>query len=250
MKPISISTPSFSVPQRGRPKWAKAGVIYLLFLLLILLGAVSPLGRMAISDRQPPAARREEDQAGPGTDYRSESPAGLHHEILAHHDLIPSHNHPLLGRPAPDWQLTDLGGRTWTLRQLVIDAPVVLHFSHTSCSRCMRQLFESTNDLTLFRELGARVVAITPDTPELMQQRFEQYRPLGFPVLSDTENKAAEAYEVFRRTSDGKRAGRLLHGTFIIAQGGIVTWVNVGDAPFQRNSALRYQLAKIELSAR
>ena len=56
----------------------------------------------------------------------------------------------------------------------------------------------------------------------------------------------AQAYQVFRPAPDGKMAGRLLHGTFLLDRQGKVAWVNVGDAPLRRNSVVLSWLAQME----
>jgi peroxiredoxin len=216
------------------------------FLLLTLAGGVCLVGRMVTEGRHPAPARVRDDVARLIRDVRPEPPAGSLREVLAHPDRIPSHHHPLLGRQAPDFKLDDLAGKAWNLRDLQADGPVVLVFYHTSCSLCARGLFDADKDLPLFREVGARVAAVSADPPALTRRRFAPHGPFGFTVLSDPGNKVARAYEVFRRTADGQRAGRLLHGTFVIDRGGTVAWVNVGDAPFRRNPALLYQLARTE----
>lgn len=233
---------------RRRSKWGAAGVAFL--LLTLLAGGVGLVGQMTIRGQPPQGAKREEEVARLLRDYRSgtrvSSPAGALQEILAHPDLIPSHSHPLLGRRAPNFELADSEGANRSLHELLAGGPVVVVFYHTYCPLCMRQLFDKDRDLPLFRAVGARVVAISADPPEVMRRRLEQYGPIGFAVLSDPGNQVAQAYQLFRRTPDGKMADRLLHGTFVIDRHGTVQWVNVGDAPFRRNAALLYQLAQIE----
>ena len=123
---------------------------------------------------------------------------------------------------------------------------VLIFYYGYHCVACVRQLFDVNKDLPLFREVGARVVAVSPDPPELTRQRFQQHGPFDFPVLSDPGNKAAQAYGVFKPAPDGTTADIRRHGTFVIDRDGTVQWVNVGDAPFRRNPALLYQLAKME----
>lgn len=160
--------------------------------------------------------------------------------ILEHPDFIPSHDHPLLGRQAPEFKLFDLEGKLRELGELREGQPTVLIFYYGShCVSCVRRLFEFDRDKQLFAEFGARVVAISSDPPELTRQQLPRIGSLGFPVLSDLGNTVARAYQVFR-------GDFLRHGTFLIDRQGMVRWVNVGDAPFRRNSALLTQLARME----
>lgn len=171
-------------------------------------------------------------------------------EILAHPDRIPSHDHPLVGREAPAFNLLDPKGEAWDLQKLRDGGSLVLIFYHGYlCPNCVRQLFEANRDLPLFHEAGARVAAISADPPERTQDRFRQYGRFDFPVLSDPGDQVRQAYQVVRRTWDGKRTALLRHGTFLIDRNGTIQWANVGDAPFRRNSALLYHLAKIGGSA-
>ncbi len=56
----------------------------------------------------------------------------------------------------------------------------------------------------------------------------------------------AQTYRVCRVAQDGTTGALFRHGVFIVDRQGTVRWANVGDAPFRRNPALLYQLAKLE----
>jgi peroxiredoxin len=219
-------------------------------MLALLAGAIGLMGWSAIQGGHPAGTQRSGDMARLEMDVRRGAEGGLKTrslgEILAHPEPVPTHNRPLLGRQAPDFKLDDSYGKAWSMRELLAGGPVVLIFYHTYCDMCDQQLFTDKNDLPLFREVGARVVAISADSPEVTRRRFERFGLFGFPVLSDPGNKVAQAYQVFRREQDGTPADHLLHATFIIDRHGTVQWVNVGDAPFRSNPALLYALAKIQ----
>jgi peroxiredoxin len=229
-------------PQGRRFKLGPARIALLLILLAAGLGL---LARPAV--QYATLAGAKENGAWAARDYLPRDqvacPSGSLQEILAYPDIIPTHDHPLLGRQAPDFELADPEGKVWNLRELLDSRPVVLIFYHSyHCVSCVRQLFDVNQDMPLFSEVGARVVAISADPPELTRQRFQQYGPFGFPVLSDPEHKVAQVYEVFKRAQHGRMADILRHGTFVIGPDGTVQWVNVGDAPLRRNPALLYQL--------
>jgi peroxiredoxin len=219
-------------------------------MLALLAGAIGLAGWNAIQGGRPAGAPGSRDMARLEIDVRLGTEGGSKArslgEILARPELIPTHNHPLLGRQAPDFKLDDSDDQAWSLRELLAGGPVVLIFYHTYCDLCDRQLFTDKNDLPLFREVGARVVAISADPPEVTRRRFERFGLFGFPVLSDPGNKVAQAYQVFRRGQDGTPADHPLHGTFVIDGHGTVQWVNVGDAPFRSNPTLLYVLARIQ----
>jgi peroxiredoxin len=219
-------------------------------LVLVLLAA--GVGLLA-GAREKTAVPSESRLSGSGGDNRSPAVAACLpslEEILARADRIPTHDHPLIGRPAPHFTLEDAREQAWNFQDLQAGSSLVLIFYNGYlCPNCVRQLFEVNSDLPLFHQLGARVAAISADSPELTRERFEQYGRFGFPVLSDPGNKVRQAYQVLRQSADGNLVNLLRHGIFIIDRHGTVQWANVGDAPFRRNSALLYHLAKIERGA-
>lgn len=160
--------------------------------------------------------------------------------------LVRSQQHPLLGEPAPDFELRDTQGNPWKLSQHLADGPVIVVFYYGyHCNHCVGQLFALKEDVEKFRELGVHVVALSADAPELTRQRFRKYGEFGFPVLSDADNKIAQTYRVFS-PAEGKKEAVLLHGTFVIDRAGTVQWVNIGEEPFTGNRTLLHQAAKIE----
>ena len=113
------------------------------------------------------------------------------------------------------------------------------------CNHCVSQLFALSDDISMFRELGAEVLAISPDTSAETSQKFARYGHFTFPVLSDSDNRVAATYSVFApRTPTTPQT--LLHGTFVIDQGGIVRWCHYSREPFTNNAALLSELAKAQ----
>jgi peroxiredoxin len=155
-------------------------------------------------------------------------------------------DHDLLGGAAPAFELTDADGKPWRLRDQLAKGPVVLVFYYGYfCDHCVSQLFGLQKDLRFFHELGAEVVAVSADPPELTRQRFRQYGAFDFPVLSDPGNKVGQSYRVFT-PGDGKRPDVLQHGTFVLDRDGTVQWAQVGDEPFVGNRTLLVQLARLQ----
>lgn len=154
--------------------------------------------------------------------------------------------HPLLGKPAPDLTLADHRGKTWHLRELLHQGPVMLVFYYGyHCDHCVSQLFGLNEDLAKFTELGTTVIAVSEDPPALTAERFRQYGDFRFPVLSDPGNKMAAIYGVYKPPQGGAEK-ELLHGTFLIAPSGTVTWANYGDEPFIDNRTLLLELSKLK----
>ena len=174
------------------------------------------------------------------TGAASPEPSVSLREVLSHPDIIPSHRHPLLGQKAPDFTLTTSDGHSQTLLELQDGRPLVLVFTYgPACKNCRRELNAIDRQRTLFSELDARVAAISPDTSDQTAAPMNEFGSVGFPLLLDPENRTAQSYRVWRGNSPR-------HGTFVLDRAGVVRWTNVGDAPFQRVSALLTQVALIE----
>jgi peroxiredoxin len=154
--------------------------------------------------------------------------------------------HPLLGKKAPDINVTDVDGKLWSLKDQLKKGPVVIVFYLGYwCNHCVSQLFDLNEDIERFRELGAEVVALSPDPAGTTLLRYKQYGRFNFPVLPDVNKRIAESYGTYTPAKNGD-AEDLAHGTFVVDQSGIVRWARLGTAPFGHNPTLIYELAKIK----
>ena len=155
---------------------------------------------------------------------------------------VPTQVHPLLGQEAPDFQLHDSEDRPRQLSEFVRKGPVVLVFYYGyTCNHCVSQLFGLSKDIEKFRELGAEIVAISPDETRLTRERYERYGAFAFPVLSDPDNRVAEQYGAYHRAKDEPT-----HGTFVIGSDGKIVWAYRGDEPFTNNRTLLVELYRVE----
>ncbi len=127
----------------------------LVLLLVLLAGGLGLMVRTPVQDRPLPGPR-EDPVARLAREYQSgnplPSPTGSLQQVLAQPDLIPSHHHPLVGRQAPDFELSDSTGKVCSLRELLAGGPlVVIFYLGYGCDHCVRQLFDVNRDLPLFR---------------------------------------------------------------------------------------------------
>jgi peroxiredoxin Q/BCP len=159
---------------------------------------------------------------------------------------VETQSHQLFAHAAPHFTLYDHLGRPWSLRGQLARGPVVLVFYlGYFCNACVHDLFELNADFERFHTLGAEVVVISGDPPELTRQQFEKYGAFGFPVLSDPDHAVAQSYGTFRPAKNPEPEA-LLHGTFVVGRDEQVHWVSCGDTPFRVNMALLYELARLE----
>jgi peroxiredoxin len=110
---------------------------------------------------------------------------------------------------------------------------VVLFFPLAFSSTCTAEMCSVAEDFAAYGELGARVVAVSVDSP-YVQARFRAACGAEFPFLSDFNREAAEAFGVLReeplsvgllRTTD--------RSAFVIDGDGVVSW-----AWFSKNPGL------------
>jgi peroxiredoxin len=157
-----------------------------------------------------------------------------------------SDQNSLVGKPAPDISTTDVDGKPWSLKDQLKKGPVIVVFYLGYwCNHCVSQLFDVNEDINRFRELGADVVALSPDTAGTTQLRYKEYGRFDFPVIADVNNHIAQSYGVYK-PAKGDQPEDSAHGTFVIDQKGIIRWMRIGTAPFGHNPTLIYELAKIK----
>jgi len=108
-----------------------------------------------------------------------------------------------VGDKAPDFTLPDPTGKEVKLSDLLESGPVVLTWYRGGwCPYCNIALLALQKKLPEFKEAGAQLVAITPETPDHSLDTTEKQN-LDFEVLSDVGNKVAEEYGiVFKMTPE------------------------------------------------
>ena len=99
-----------------------------------------------------------------------------------------------LGAHAPNFTLPDASGKEVALASLLARGPVVLTFYRGEwCPYCNLQLNAYQHILPQIQELGATLVAISPQTPD-HSSSFVEKKELSFTVLTDAENRIAREY--------------------------------------------------------
>lgn len=101
-----------------------------------------------------------------------------------------------VGAVAPDFTLPDAVGHPTTLSDLLTRGPVVLTFYRGEwCPYCNLQLRSLQTALPRLRELGASLVAISPQAADHALSVREK-NDLTFSVLSDVDQTVIRAYHV------------------------------------------------------
>ncbi|PCI99504.1 MAG: hypothetical protein COB14_06405 [Alphaproteobacteria bacterium] len=153
-----------------------------------------------------------------------------------------------VGTKAPEFVLSNADGVTHTLTSILESGPVILTFYRGGwCPVCNDQLYAYQEILPEFEELGGQLVAVTPETPNSVQDTATK-NAITFEVLSDAGNKVAREYDLIWEVPEDQRAdfSKWLKGetgktlaefngidnyelpipaTFVIAQDGTVVYV-------------------------
>ena len=99
-----------------------------------------------------------------------------------------------VGDKAPSFTLKDPEGNTLSSTALLTDGPLVLSFYRGAwCPYCNMELQALEAARPEFERLGAKLVAISPQTPVNSRKSVRQNN-LGFLILSDTNNDVATAF--------------------------------------------------------
>jgi peroxiredoxin len=101
-----------------------------------------------------------------------------------------------VGDPAPDFVLPNAVGEEVRLADRLAAGAVVLTFYRGAwCPYCNLELRAYQEVLPRLEELGASLVAITPETPDGALEALEK-NDLAFDVLSDVGSVVARAYRI------------------------------------------------------
>lgn len=153
-----------------------------------------------------------------------------------------------IGQKAPNFELPNPEGKPISLKQLLDKGPVIITFYRGNwCPYCNLQLRALQARLDDIQELGASLVAISPQVPDGSLTK-DEISEMDFIVLSDQDAKVAlqygVAWEVPEFLAEHMRVDRKLDlakinngngnvlpipATFILGHDGVITWnyVNV-----------------------
>ena len=112
-----------------------------------------------------------------------------------------------VGDKAPDFKLPNADGQMRTLSDILDRGPVVLTFYRGGwCPYCNDQLYAYQQILPEFADLGAELVAISPEKPESAQDTVLK-NEVEFEILSDVGNVVTRQYDLLWEVPEDKREG-------------------------------------------
>lgn len=131
-----------------------------------------------------------------------------------------------VGEKAPGFTLpSDSWDNKISLENQTREGPVVLFFYPGDWSRvCGDQMVELQENLDRFEERGAKVLAISVDSP-WSHRAYAKDRGLSFPLLSDFRREVAEEYGVLHERGFAERA------YFVIDREGVIRTRRIEASP-------------------
>ena len=181
---------------------------------------------------------RNEKLPKPALEIMDAATAELEYNAAASHALQP-------GDIAPDFILPNVDGRSVRLYTELDRGPVVLVFYRGGwCPYCNLELRAYQKHLPEIEALGAKLVAVSPETPDNTLSTSEK-NDLSFPVLCDSNGRLSDAlgirfelspairalyqkfgHDLAERNDDDKWA-LPMPATFVVAKGGVIAHASV-----------------------
>ena len=136
-----------------------------------------------------------------------------------------------VGQQAPDAVLVGGDRKAVKISDLRGKPTVLAFFPAAFTGTCTKEMCRFRDDLSRFNSLNATVVGISADTPFVLAEFAKQHQ-LTFPMLSDFNHEAMQAFGVY----DGAFLGGLLKGiakrsVFVLDKNGRIVYSWITDTP-------------------
>ena len=136
-----------------------------------------------------------------------------------------------IGDKAPSFSLKDQDGKTVSLADFKGRKLLVYFYPKADTPGCTKQACSVRDAATEFAEHNVAAVGISPDTPA-SQKKFDGKHHLGFPLLSDPDHEAAQAYGAWgKKSMYGKTYEGIIRSSFLIDEKGKIIQVSYKVKP-------------------
>jgi peroxiredoxin Q/BCP len=130
-----------------------------------------------------------------------------------------------VGGPAPGFALdgtdgTDEGRRRYALEDYRGQVVVLVFYPGDNTPVCTRQLNAYTDDIERFRDVGALVLAISPQSVASHDEFSGRQGGFAFPLLADPDKAVGEAYGIVGPLGFYRRS------VFVVDGEGVVRWAH------------------------
>jgi glutaredoxin-dependent peroxiredoxin len=136
-----------------------------------------------------------------------------------------------VGQQAPDAVLVSGDRKAVKISDFRGKATVLAFFPAAFTGTCTKEMCRFRDDLSRFNALNANVIGISADTPFVLAE-FAKQNQLTFPMLSDFNHEAMQAFGVY----DGAFLGGLLKGiakrsVFVLDKDGKIVYTWLAEVP-------------------
>lgn len=130
------------------------------------------------------------------------------------------------GQPAPDFTLYDSDKQKVTLSSLKGNNVLLLFFPQAFTGTCTKELCSTRDNIGLYNDLDARVLAISVDSVFTLA-RYKEDQHLNFPLLSDFNKNVSAEYGALYDTFAFDMKGVSKRSAFVIDKQGVVRYAEV-----------------------
>ena len=130
------------------------------------------------------------------------------------------------GTKAPDFELPDQNGVIHRLSDYRGKKVILYFYPKDNTPGCTKQACGYSQRLDLFNAGNTVILGISKDSVA-SHKRFEEKQNLKFTILSDTERKVIEAYDVWKEKKNyGKVSMGVVRTTYLIDEKGTIVFAN------------------------
>jgi peroxiredoxin Q/BCP len=125
-----------------------------------------------------------------------------------------------IGDKAPAFSLLDQDGKKVSLSDFKGKKLLLYFYPKADTPGCTKQACSVKDASKELKKLGTAALGISPDEPP-KQKKFDEKYSLGFPLLSDPDNKVAKAYGAWgEKSMYGKKYMGIIRSSFVIDEKG------------------------------
>lgn len=131
-----------------------------------------------------------------------------------------------VGTKAPDFELPDQNGELHKLSDYLGKKVILYFYPKDNTPGCTKQACGFSKLFPQFSEKGAVILGVSKDSIA-SHKKFEEKYGLTFTLLSDTERKVIELYDVWKEKKNyGKVSMGVVRTTYLIDENGFIIKAN------------------------